>query len=95
MYFAEWLCSIVSNGLNKMKRRLRLGGAPAMAHLPLLLLSWPFSPGPRKGCDCSICLSFFSLPSFLPEKEKYRKIERSIEDQYLYTHYPELTNINT
>lgn len=25
MCFAEWLCSIVSNGLNKMKRRLRLG----------------------------------------------------------------------
>lgn len=52
MYLAEWLCSVVSNGLNKAERSLSLGGSDWSR--PLLVLAPVFlalSLGPGKGCD--------------------------------------------
>lgn len=73
MHLAEWLCSVVSDGLNKMNRRLRLGGG--YRNGPILswpLQSWPFSSSPWKGCDCSICLCLPSLQTKNTEKLKDR-----------------------
>ena len=52
MHLAEWLCSVVSNGLDKAERSLCLGGSDWSR--PLLVLAPVFlalSLGPGKGCD--------------------------------------------
>lgn len=63
MHLAEWLCSVMSNGLNKVERSLSLGGSDWSR--PLLVLAPVFlALSLGKGCDGCICLSF--LASFFP-----------------------------